>query len=89
MPQVIVTLACAWGYKYKLLMHYSYVVKELSTYIQLLYSFVLWVRIATTFGSKDYPLIMCIIFQVYISAASLFSGIHFSSIPALLFNLPT
>ena len=72
---------CSWGYEYKLL---CIIVKELSTYIHLLYSFNtlymkpsewLWQCIVSwnsnTFGSKVYPPIMCIAFQGYISDVSL------------------
>ena len=44
---------------------------------------------SNTFGSKVYPPIMCITFPGYISVVSLFSGIHFSCILALTFDLPT
>ena len=49
----------------------------------------LWIGIATPLiGSKAYPPIMCITFPGYISAVFLFSGIHFSCIPALPFDPP-
>ena len=42
----------------------------------------------STFGSKVYTPIMCITFPVYISVVSLFSGIYFSCILALLLICP-
>ena len=58
------------GPRFLIILH---VVKELSTYIQLLVIFICIVGWnSNNFGSNDYPSIMCITFPVYISAVSLF-----------------
>ena len=58
------------GLRFLIILH---LVKELSTYIQLLAIFVCIVGWnSNNFGSKDYTPIMYITFPVYISAVSMF-----------------
>ena len=78
---------------YNLLMQFAYILKELRIAITpqlcgLKVSISGFEFMINVFGLKVYAPIMRITSQGYTSVVSLFSGIHFSSIPAFSFNLP-